>query len=101
MQAVVPTGRVIIETTANGFNYFKEYWDNSERGETGFNPMFFKAADFYSSEFLEMKKRDLGRLYSQEYPDTPMEAFVTSGESFFNKDSLAVYLQETSGVKEI
>lgn len=101
MQAVVPTGRVIIETTANGFNYFKEYWDNSERGETGFNPMFFKASDFYTPEFLEMKRRDLGRMFIQEYPDNPLEAFVTSGESFFNKDSLAVYLQETSSVKPL
>lgn len=101
MQAVVPTGRVIIETTANGFNYFKEYWDNSERGETGFNPMFFSAKDFYSEEFLETKRRDLGRMFIQEYPDNPLEAFVTSGESYFDKASLATYLQETENVKEI
>lgn len=101
MQAVVPTGRVVIETTANGFNYFKNYWTDSERGETGFKPMFFKASDFYSEEFLEMKRRDMGRFFTQEYPETPMEAFVTSGESYFNKDSLANYLQETSSVKAI
>ena len=101
MQAVVPTGRVIIETTANGFNYFKEYWDNSERGETGFKPLFFKASDFYSPDFLEMKLRDLGRLFPQEYPETSLEAFVTSGESYFDKTQLATYLQEIGDVKPL
>jgi len=101
MQAVVPEGRVIIETTANGFNFFKNYWDDSERGETGFKPLFFKASEFYDPEFLAVKKRDLGRLYVQEYPDNFLEAFVTSGESYFDKASLATYLQETSSAKEI
>ena len=101
MQAVVPTGRVIIETTANGFNFFKDYWDNSQRGETGFMPLFYKARDFYTPEFLEMKKRDLGRLYVQEYPETSMEAFITSGESYFDKAQLATYLQETENVKTL
>lgn len=101
MQAVVPDGRVVIETTANGFNYFKEYWDNSERNETGFNPLFFKASEFYTPEFLEVKRRDLGRLFTQEYPENPMDAFITSGESYFNKDSLAVYLLETDNIKTL
>ena len=101
MQAVVPDGRVIIETTANGFNYGKEYWDKSEQGETGFKPLFYKASEFYSPEFLDMKRRDLGRLFTQEYPDSPLEAFVTSGESYFNKDALNGYLQETNNVKTL
>lgn len=92
MQAVVPNGRVIIETTANGFNYFKEFWDRCERGETNFKPLFFKASDFYSQEFLENKKKELGRMYSQEYPDSPEEAFLSSGEMYFNSDSLKNYL---------
>lgn len=101
MQAVVPEGRVIIESTANGFNFGKTYWDDTERGETGFKAMFFPASEFYDPEFLESKKRDLGRLYVQEYPENALQAFVTSGESYFNKDSLATYLQETQGAKEI
>lgn len=100
-QAVVPDGRAIIETTANGFNFFKDYWTRSELGETGFKPLFFKASDFYSQDVLEQKKRELGRLFKQEYPETPMDAFVTSGESFFNKESLTQYLEETCHVQTI
>jgi hypothetical protein len=99
MQAVVPDGRVVIETTANGFNYFKDYWSKTD--ETGFNPLFFKASDFYDEEFLQQKRNELGRLYQQEYPDTPMEAFVTSGDSYFDKESLSQYLKETENVEEI
>lgn len=101
MQAVVPDGRVIIESTANGFNFGKEYWDKSQMGETGFTPLFFKASEFYSPEFLATKQRDLGRLFTQEYPETPMEAFVTSGESYFDKEALTAYLRETERVKPI
>lgn len=101
MQAVVPDGRVIIETTANGFNFGRDFWVASERGETGFKPLFYKASDFYSQEVLANKERELGRFYPQEYPESPMEAFVTSGDSYFNKESLAQYLQETENVKEI
>ncbi len=94
MQAVVPDGRVIIETTANGFNFFKGFWDECEKGERPFNPMFFKASDFYDAEFLENKRRELGRLFSQEYPETAQEAFVSSGEMYFDSDALKVYLAE-------
>ena len=32
---------VIIESTANGFNDFKELWDDAVKGENGFIPLFF------------------------------------------------------------
>ncbi len=101
MQAVVPDGKVIIETTANGFNFFKDYWDKSEMGESGFQPLFFKAKDFYTNDVLEQKERELGRQFQQEYPNTPMEAFITSGESYFDKAQLGTYLQETQDVKTL
>lgn len=91
-QAVRPDGRVTIETTANGFNEFKEFWDESERDETGFKPLFFKASDFYSKEFLDQKRKQLGRLFPQEYPETALEAFVTSGETYFDPFALKEYL---------
>jgi len=94
MQAVVPTGRVIMETTANGFNEFKEYWDRTELGETPFKAHFYKASDFYSSEFLDQKRAELGRLFRQEYPETPQEAFVTSGDTYFDSKALEDYLSQ-------
>lgn len=92
MQAVVPDGKVIIETTANGFNFGKTFWDDCVLGERTFKPLFFKASDFYSKEFLDNKRKELGRLFPQEYPETPEEAFLTSGDVYFNTDSLKYYL---------
>jgi hypothetical protein len=92
MQAVVPEGRVIIETTANGFNYAKEFWDKCVLNETGFKALFYGASEFYSQEFLESKKRELGRYFEQEYPSDATNAFLTSGASFFNNLVLKEHL---------
>jgi len=92
VQAVVPDGRVIIETTANGYNEFKLFWDDCVLGDRGFKPLFYPASDFYDKEFLENKKKQLKELYLQEYPETPIEAFLTSGEMYFNLESLKWYL---------
>ena len=42
LQAVpnIPESIVIIESTANGFDYFKELWDKSVAGENDFYPLF-------------------------------------------------------------
>lgn len=95
LQAVRPDGKVVIETTANGFNEFKEFWDESEKDETGFNPLFFSASEFYSEEFLDQKRKELGRTYPQEYPETPIEAFIASGEMYFDKQALQSYYEAT------
>lgn len=98
MQAVRPDGRVTIETTANGFNDFKRFWDSTVLSETGFNPIFFKASLFYSQDFLEQKKKELGRLFKQEYPETAEEAFLTSGETYFSNEALQWYLTQAREV---
>ena len=93
--AVVPTGRQIIETTANGFNEFKEFWDDSVMGKTGFNPLFYKASAFYSPEFLERERKRLGeRLYMQEYPESAEEAFIASGDTYIDNLALKRYLEQ-------
>lgn len=91
--AVVPDGRVVIETTANGFNQFKTFYDRTTLGETPYKPHFFNAEDFYSEEFLNQKKQSLGRLYDQEYPSSAEVAFVTSGQSYFDMDAMRAYLE--------
>lgn len=94
LQAVTPEGRVALETTANGFNEFKEYWDQSTLGETGINPLFFPSTLMYDDAYLEQKKKELGRLYDQEYPSTPQIAFLTSGMSYFSTDALMWYMDQ-------
>lgn len=100
-QAVVENGRFIIETTANGFNYFRDFWYESEHGETTFKPLFYRAGDFYSEEFLENKKKELKGTFKQEYPNTAEEAFLTSGESFFNVESLRWYLENAKNIQTV
>lgn len=95
LQAVVPNGKVVIETTANGFNDFKEFWEASVRGETGFKAHFYPASELYPAEFLEQKKKELGeQLFKQEYPETPQEAFITSGNPYFDPEAMAWYLDQ-------
>lgn len=93
--ALIPTGRFVIETTANGFNEFKTFWDSSELGETDFTAHFYSSHDFYDAEFLEKEKKRLGRLFMQEHPRTALEAFLTSGELYMDQDALRWYLENT------
>lgn len=93
LQAVTPNGSVVIETTANGFNEFKTFWDDSKKGMTGFKALFYPGSVFYAPEFLAQKRGELKRLFKQEYPETDMEAFLTSGESYFETDALMYYME--------
>ncbi len=94
-QAVVEQGRLIIETTANGFNYFKTFWDECMLGVKPYKPLFYKASDFYSPEFLDRKRMELGKKFQQEYPNTAEEAFLTSGDLYFDSEALQWYNQNT------
>lgn len=94
-QALVENGKFFVETTANGFNEFKQVWDSAVLGENGLNPLFFPASLLYSQEFLAKKRQELGRFYDQEYPETPEIAFITSGEGYFDNDALRELLRLT------
>lgn len=94
LQAVVPSGRVIIESTANGMNYLKTFWDKSKAGQTGFRTHFFDNS-FYSQEFLDGKMMELGEeFFKQEYPATDTQAFISSGNPFFDRAALQFYLEK-------
>ncbi len=109
---------VIIESTANGFNEFKELWDGAEAGTNGWRPVFLpwymepeyrkpvepgtvwtgeeqKLREEYGLDEEQLAWRrwcirtNCGgdeRLFRQEYPNTPDEAFLLSGDPFFNND---------------
>lgn len=90
-QAVIESGKEIYETTANGFNEFKDFYFAAKNGENGYKALFYKASDFYSKEFLDKKRMQLGRLFPQEYPDSDLECFLASGDCFFDTDRLKEY----------
>jgi len=100
VQAVVPDGRVIIETTANSYNFFKDFWEECKSGERSFIPLFYGARGFYTETFLKDKEKELGRQYKQEYPDTDIEAFISSGSNYFNVDGLKWHLTNVSQVMD-
>ena len=111
-----PDTAVIIETTPNGFNAFKKFWDDTVAGKTGFVPVFFPW--FEDPEYRkpvppgtewteeEIKLREAYNLddeqlswrrwciaanlrgdeekFKQEYPSCPEEAFLLSGNPFFD-----------------
>jgi hypothetical protein len=97
--ALVPDGKFIIETTANGYNDFKRFWDKTVMKETAFQKLFYPARDFYEKDFLLKEKQRLGRLYEQEYPESPEEAFLNSGDMYFDRDALRWYEQHSKNAE--
>jgi len=97
-EAMVNDSIVTLETTANGYNEFKTFWDEAILGLRGYNALFYGPEWEYTREFLEMKKMNLKDKFPQEYPMTPEEAFIASGKPYFDKEALRGY---QARVKEI
>lgn len=133
MQAVPddPSTMAVIESTANGFEYFKELWDGAVAGTNGWRPVFlpwyleehYRKPVAPGTEWTE-EERKLQELYHldeeqlswrrwciaancggdeatfrQEYPNTPEEAFLLSGNPFFPQDAVAALLKRLRGQK--
>lgn len=108
---------VIIESTANGYEYFKSLWDKAMNKETDFVPVFvgWNELDEYSIPYSGFEKTEeeltLQKNYNlsddqlewrrwcirnncagdiqkfkQEYPISPEEAFISSGNCVFDTD---------------
>ncbi len=100
-EAVTNNSITILETTANGFDQFKTHWDTTERGANTYANFFYDPFWTYSRDWVEAKRKNLGRLGPQEYPYTAQEAFLTSGETYFDNEAMRWYLErvkETVGV---
>lgn len=118
LQAVPADGNVFLETTANGFgNYYQEEYARARIGDSVFHDRFFawfenpeyrmevlpefelteeertiKATFGLSDEQMAWrrhKKKELREKFEQEYPSTPDEAFLTSGNPYFDRDALS------------
>jgi hypothetical protein len=93
-EACVHNAHKILETTANGFNSYKQFWDGTTRNETGFAALFYSPLWEYNEDYLNMKRKNLGRLYDQEYPESAEMAFLTSGDPYFDQDAMRWYLKQ-------
>lgn len=114
-----PNTMILIESTANGFNFFKKMWDDAVAGLNGYNPIFIgwnELSDYsmkytgfqltqeeehikrlhgLSNDQLEWRRYAISDLcggdadlFKQEYPITPEEAFLSTGDCVFNKDKI-------------
>ena len=111
---------IIIESTANGYNDFHTLWRKAESGESEFLPVFlpwsldagyrralpeaftmdleeFKLAELHNldKEQIAWRRAKINQLgsaeyFSQEYPITPSEAFISSTFDSFIPASLVI-----------
>lgn len=98
-EAVVRDTIISLETTANGYNEFKTFWDEAAAGSRNYNALFYGPEWEYDAEYLKKKEQELGRLYKQEYPQTPEEAFIASGNLYFDREALSELLALTKETK--
>ena len=120
-----PQSMVIIESTANGYDHFKELWDKAVNNETDFIPFFvgwneleeyqmpytgfeldeeekrIKAIFNLTNEQLEWRRwcirNNCGgdiKKFKQEYPISPEEAFLNTGNCVFDTEVINNRLQE-------
>lgn len=123
-----PQTAVVIESTPNGFNEFKDFWDGAVAGENGFIPLFFPwfeepgyrkpvpPGTVWTEEELELQRvygldeeqlswrrwcirnnlHGDAQKFRQEYPSCPEEAFLMSGNPFFDNEKILLQIQQAA-----
>lgn len=100
-EACLPMAHKVLETTANGFNTYKRTWDSAVLNENGYAALFYSPYWEYSKEYVDKKRNDLGRLGAQEFPLTAEEAFLTSGETYFDVLAMRWYMENAREVMAV
>lgn len=143
-QALLPDGKIILESTANGMNEFSTIWSKSENHENLYKGFFFNwindkvmFADEYkmfaqrylethgeplSYEQLEPEEKGYYEMgasleqltwrrikiknsseekFRQEFPATPMEAFITSGANIFDTQKIVDLYNQVAKIKPL
>ena len=143
-QAMLPDGKLIIESTANGLNEFSELWDKAEQGISLYKPFFFSWIDdkimfkeeykqsterykafkgaYLSVDELEPIEQDymvLGasieqlmwrrikimnsseQQFNQEYPATPLDAFITTGCNIFSSAKVQEQFNQRKNIERL
>ena len=98
-QVDISSGWVFVESTANGDNnYYARMWTEASLGNSRFKPRFFSWMEFYTPEQFEIIKSEITdkRMVAQEFPATAAEAFLSSGDRFFDA-SIVQNLKTSAG----
>lgn len=78
---------IVLESTANGAQgWFYERCMDALAGRGNWNLIFIPYTEFpdYTGEdWVNTKRQELGRMFSQEYPRDAVEAFLTSNKGYF------------------
>ena len=97
-------GRIIGLSTANGSgNFYHQLWVGATTGANKFAPMFFPwsaTEDRGDAWYQEKIESMLPWQLAQEYPTTPEEAFVKSGNPVFDLDILEEMGRHTTYVEQ-
>lgn len=59
-QCLTPNGKIIVESTANGFNYFSDMYSKAAQGESLYKPFFFGWVDdklMFADEYKQFASR--------------------------------------------
>lgn len=86
-QVDISSGWVFVESTANGDqNHYAKMWTEATTGQSRFKARFYGWRELYTQEEFEIIKSEFTdkRMIPQEYPETPEEAFLSSGDRFFD-----------------
>lgn len=84
-QCLTPNGQIIVESTANGFNFFSDMYSKAAQGESLYKPFFFGWVDdrlMFADEYEQFAKRyvDLkGKLPAVEELDSTELALYRRG----------------------
>lgn len=99
-----PTGIIIIETTAHGYDWFHEQFTSAYRGAPGYEDweaVFYGRDWFWDEEnnpdhkiFLNKMRAKHKERFVEEYPNTPEEAFIGSGSNFINPKDIEWYYEQ-------
>lgn len=80
-------GWLFVESTANGDNnHYAKMWQLAESQQSRYKGRFYGWREFYTESQFEIIKSEFTdkRMIPQEYPETPQEAFLSSGDRFFD-----------------
>lgn len=86
-QVDLASGWVFVESTANGDNnHYAKMWIEATSGQSRFKPRFYGWREMYTDEEFALICSEFTdkRMIPQEYPETPEEAFLSSGDRFFD-----------------
>lgn len=91
----VGTGMIFLETTARGMNWFSRLWQQAKVGLVRHKPRFFGWREHYTEEEFEIIKSGFSdkSLIPQEFPETDTEAFLATGEGYFDKEAIKYYTE--------